>query len=207
MDQNIFVFAALAFSEERYWTKPQSLLLVIGTFGLFCMAAGSIYLINDFVDIEKDRAHPKKRKRPLASGKLRPGIAIVTAILLMAAVLPGALLLDSLEPRSLVPQGLDFGLLSVILAYLLIQGLLYTYWLKNIVILDIFTIAAGFVLRAVAGAIVLDIPISSWLLICMGLLALFLAWASAAPSWCCSKAGRPSIATSSTSIRCRCSTS
>ncbi len=172
--KNIFVFAALAFSEERFWTIPQAVLLTIGTFALFCMAAGSIYLVNDIVDIEKDRAHPKKRKRPLASGKLRPNVAVIAAVLMMVITLPGALLLDSLDPYTLRFQELDFGLLSVILAYIVIQGLLYTYFLKNIVILDIFTIAAGFVLRAVAGAIVLDIPISSWLLICMGLLALFL---------------------------------
>jgi 4-hydroxybenzoate polyprenyltransferase len=167
--KNVFVFGALAFSEERLWTRPLSVLLVVGTFALFCMAAGAIYLINDIVDIEKDRAHPKKRNRPLASGRLRPGIALAVAIALMLIALPGAYLLDSLDP-----QGADFSLLGVILAYILIQGLLYTYLLKNIVILDIFTIAAGFVLRAVAGAVVLDIPISSWLLICMGLLAVFL---------------------------------
>jgi 4-hydroxybenzoate polyprenyltransferase len=167
--KNVFVFGALAFSEERLWTRPFSVLLVVGTFALFCMAAGAIYLINDIVDIEKDRAHPKKRHRPLASGRLRPGIALAAAAALMLIVLPSAYLLDSLGP-----QGADFGLLGVILAYIVIQGLLYTYLLKNIVILDIFTIAAGFVLRAVAGAVVLDIPISSWLLTCMGLLALFL---------------------------------
>ena len=167
--KNVFVFAALAFSEDRLWTRPLSVLLVVGTFALFCMAAGAIYLINDVVDIEKDRAHPKKRNRPLASGRLRPGIAVAAAVALMLVVLPGAYVLDSLDQ-----QGADFGLLGVILAYILIQGLLYTYLLKNIVIIDIFTIAAGFVLRAVAGAVVLDIPISSWLLICMGLLALFL---------------------------------
>ncbi|MFL5801519.1 MAG: decaprenyl-phosphate phosphoribosyltransferase [Roseiflexaceae bacterium] len=167
--KNVFVFAALAFSEERRWTDPWSVLLVVGAFALFCMAAGAIYLINDVVDIEKDRAHPKKRNRPLASGRLRPGIAVAVAVALILIVLPGAYLLDSLDQ-----QGADFGLLGVVLAYILIQGLLYTYLLKNIVILDIFTIAAGFVLRAVAGAVVLDIPISSWLLICMGLLALFL---------------------------------
>jgi 4-hydroxybenzoate polyprenyltransferase len=167
--KNVFVFAALAFSEERLWTRPQSVLLVVGAFVLFCLAAGAIYLINDIVDIEKDRAHPKKRNRPIASGRLRPGIALAAAVALMLVVLPSAYVLDSLDQ-----QGADFGLLAVILAYILIQGLLYTYLLKNVVIIDIFTIAAGFVLRAVAGAVVLDIPISSWLLICMGLLALFL---------------------------------
>ena len=136
--KNTWVFAAIAFSEQRLWTRPGQVLLVLGTFVLFCMAAGAIYLINDVVDIEKDRAHPKKRNRPLASGRLRPGIAVAAAVVLMLVVLPVA------------------------------------YLLKNIVIIDIFTIAAGFLLRAIAGAVVIDIPISSWLLICMGLLALFL---------------------------------
>lgn len=172
--KNVFVFAALVFSEDRLWTQPQAILLTICAFFLFCMAAGSIYLINDLVDIEKDRAHPKKSKRPLASGKLSPRTAIIAAIIMMILALPGAILLDSLSPYTLAFEGLDFGLMSIILTYMLIQGILYTYFLKNIVILDIFTIAAGFVLRAVSGAVVLDIPISSWLLVCMGLLALFL---------------------------------
>jgi 4-hydroxybenzoate polyprenyltransferase len=167
--KNTWVFAAIAFSGERLWTQPGKVALVLGAFVLFCMAAGAIYLINDLVDIEKDRAHPKKRRRPLASGRLRPGIAIAAAIGLMLMVLPGAYLLDSAEG-----PGQNLDLLAVMLAYILIQGLLYTYWLKNIVIVDIFTIAAGFLLRAVAGAFVLDIEVSSWLLTCMGLLALFL---------------------------------
>jgi 4-hydroxybenzoate polyprenyltransferase len=167
--KNTWVLAAIAFSEERLWTQPKKVLLVLGAFALFCMAAGAIYLINDLVDIEKDRAHPKKRNRPLASGRLRPRIAVAAAIVLMLIVLPGAYLLDSSDG-----SGSSFDLMAVMLGYMLIQGLLYTYILKNIVIVDIFTIAAGFLLRAVAGALVIDIPISSWLLICMGLLALFL---------------------------------
>jgi 4-hydroxybenzoate polyprenyltransferase len=193
--KNTWVFAAIAFSGERLWTQPSKVALVIGAFALFCMAAGAIYLINDLVDIEKDRAHPKKRRRPLASGRLRPNIAVAAAVALMLVVLPGAYLLDSVDG-----PGPNLDLLAVMLAYILIQGLLYTYWLKNIVIVDIFTIAAGFLLRAVAGAVVLDIEVSSWLLTCMGL-------ASAAPRLCCSKRAPPSIAASSRSIRCRCSTS
>ena len=165
--KNVFVFAALAFSERRLWTHPDKVLLVVGTFALFCMTAGAIYLINDVVDVEKDRAHPKKRHRPIAAGRLSPQVAVAAAIALLLLALPGAYLLDSLN-------GSDPGLLGVMLAYLLIQGLLYTYLLKHIVILDIFTIAAGFLLRAVAGAVVLDIDITPWLLMCIGLLALFL---------------------------------
>lgn len=165
--KNVFVFGAIAFSEERLWTHINALLLVSGTFVLFCLAASTIYLINDLVDIEKDRAHPKKRTRPLASGRLHPITAIIAAVVLLIIVLPSAYVLDSFN-------GQDFGLVIILLSYLLIQGFLYSYVLKHIVILDIFTIAAGFVLRAVAGAVVLDIDITPWLLMCMGLLALFL---------------------------------
>src|SRR5690349_18833266 len=143
--KNTWVLAAIAFSEARLWTQPNKVLLVLGAFALFCMAAGAIYLINDVVDIEKDRAHPKKRHRPLASGRLRPGLAVATAVALMLIVLPGAYFLDSIDGG-----GSPYDLLAVMLAYMLIQGLLYTYVLKNIVIVDIFTIAAGFLLRAVA---------------------------------------------------------
>lgn len=169
--KNIFVFAALAFSQERYWLQPGKILIVVAAFALFSMAASAIYVINDLVDIEKDRAHPKKRNRPLPSGRLSPAVARVAAAALLLVALPGAFLLDYAagEPAGYWP---DFGVLLI--AYVLIQGVAYSYYLKNVVILDIFTIAAGFVLRAVAGALVLDIQITYWLLMCMGLLALFL---------------------------------
>ncbi len=173
--KNVFVFAAIAFAHDAtgqpLWQNIQALATVFGAFLLFCMAASAIYLINDLVDIEKDRAHPKKRKRPLASGKLSPTVAKVAAVVLLAVALPLAFLID-FQPGMLLRDNIDFGL--VLVAYMVIQGLLYSFYLKNIVIIDIFTIAAGFVLRAVGGALVLDIVITSWLLICMGLLALFL---------------------------------
>jgi 4-hydroxybenzoate polyprenyltransferase len=167
--KNTWVLAAIAFSEARLWTRIDKILLVLAAFVLFCLAAGAIYLINDVADIEKDRVHPKKRTRPLASGRLRPGVAIATAIVLMLIVLPGAYLLDRVDGA-----GSPFDLPAVLLAYMVIQGVLYSFLLKHIVIIDIFTIAAGFLLRAVAGAVAIDIPISAWLLTCMGLLALFL---------------------------------
>lgn len=169
--KNTFVFAAIAFSEERLWMQPVPVLHVVGAFVLFCMVASAIYLINDLIDIEKDRAHPKKRHRPLASGALSPSVAVVAAILLLAIALPLGFLIDYDPGKSLL-QNLDFG--ATLLAYALIQGIAYSYYLKHIVIMDIFTIAAGFVMRAVAGAFVIDIRITPWLLICMGLLALFL---------------------------------
>ncbi|OAN45002.1 phosphoribose diphosphate--decaprenyl-phosphate phosphoribosyltransferase [Chloroflexus islandicus] len=162
--KNVFVFAAIAFSEGRLWYhQPLELLRVIGAFVAFSMAASAIYLINDLVDIEKDRAHPKKRHRPLAAGLLSPTVAAVTAAVLIVSVFPFAVWLDG---------DLDFALVLAI--YVVVQGFLYSYWLKNVVIFDILIIAAGFILRAVAGAAVIDIVITPWLIVCMGLLALFL---------------------------------
>lgn len=162
--KNIFVFAAIAFSEGHLWyTEPVQLLRVIGAFIAFCMAASAIYLINDLVDIEKDRAHPRKRHRPLAAGILSPTLAMVTAAILIIAVFPFAFWLDG-----------DLDFMLVLAIYIAVQGFLYSYWLKNVVIFDILIIAAGFILRAVAGAVVIDIVITPWLIVCMGLLALFL---------------------------------
>lgn len=167
--KNVFVFAAIAFSEERLWRfwdaaiGPGPLLRVIGAFVAFCMAASAIYLVNDLVDIEKDRAHPKKRHRPFASGRLSPAVGIVTATMLIVATVPLAYALDA-----------SMAFLGVLAAYVTIQGLLYTYWLKNVVILDILVLATGFVLRAVGGAVVIEVSITPWLLLCMLLLALFL---------------------------------
>jgi 4-hydroxybenzoate polyprenyltransferase len=166
--KNVFVFAAIAFSDERLWLRLDQVALAVAAFLIFCACSGAIYLINDLVDIEKDRAHPKKRFRPLASGRLSPTVAAIAAAALIVGVLGGSYWIDSLNNPP------DWGLFGVMLAYTIVQGILYSYYLKNIVILDIFTIAAGFVLRAVAGAVVLDIRITPWLLICMGLLALFL---------------------------------
>lgn len=162
--KNVFVFAALVFSAERLWaTSPQAIGTVVVAFVLFCMAASAIYLINDLVDIEKDRAHPRKRHRPLASGLISPALATTAAVSLIAVALPLAYLIDR-----------SGAFLITLLTYIVVQGFLYTYWLKNVVIMDILIIAAGFVLRAVAGAVVIGVAITPWLLVCMGLLAVFL---------------------------------
>lgn len=128
---------------------------------LFCLASSAVYLMNDLRDVELDRAHPVKRLRPLAAGQIQPGTVRLLAALLLLLALGGAAWLDP-------------SFLAVLGAYLLLQ-VAYTFGLKRIALLDIFVIATGFVLRALAGGVVIHVPISPWLLVCTLLLALFLA--------------------------------
>ncbi|MBN1484850.1 MAG: decaprenyl-phosphate phosphoribosyltransferase [Chloroflexia bacterium] len=156
--KNVFVFAGVVFS--RSLLNPAAMAKSLLAFTYFCMASSAVYLINDVVDIEGDRIHPSKRNRPIASGRLRPGLAVGAAIGLVTVSLALAFWLD-----------LIFGL--VLLAYF---GLMvaYSFYLKNVVILDVFALAFGFVLRAAGGALAIQVAISPWLLVCMLLLALFL---------------------------------
>ena len=127
----------------------------------FCLVSGAVYLINDLVDIEKDRQHPTKRDRPLPSGQLDPIVAMVAAAAIPLICIPAAIWFNR-----------AMGL--VLLAYFVLQ-LFYSFFLKNVVIIDVMTIAAGFVLRVAAGVVVIDVErFSPWLYVCMTLLALFL---------------------------------
>jgi 4-hydroxybenzoate polyprenyltransferase len=128
---------------------------------LFCLLSGAVYLANDLLDVEKDRLHPRKRFRPLPAGRLSPaaawaaaGTALTFGLVASAALAPG------------------FGLVAA--SYVGLQ-IAYVFWLKHAVILDVLALASGFVLRAVAGAVVVGVPISPWLYVCALLLALFLA--------------------------------
>lgn len=157
--KNVFIFTALVFDEKLF--TPSPLLKTIAAFILFCLTSSAVYLINDVVDIEKDRQHPTKRLRPLPSGQLKPSVAIAAAVLIPLVTLPLSFLLD-----------LHFGFVA--LAYLLTM-IVYSFVLKNIVILDVLTVSAGFVLRVAAGAIVVDVErFSPWLYICATLVALFI---------------------------------
>jgi len=156
--KNLFVFAALIFAREFFTVSL--LLKTVGAFFAFCLVSGAFYIFNDLHDREEDRAHPKKSQRPIASGEIRPGEALVLFFLLAVIGLTGAFFLER-----------NFFLAVGI--YFLLQ-LAYTLRLKQVVILDIFMIAAGFVIRVVAGGLVIAVPISSWLLICTTLLALLL---------------------------------
>ena len=156
--KNLFVFAAVIFSQNLFTPLVWRALLA---FALFCGLSGAIYLINDVADVEKDRLHPAKRRRPIASGALSPRAAVAVALLLLAASLAAAF---ALSPH--------LGLVALGYGALLVA---YSLWLKAVVIVDVLTVATGFVLRAIAGAAAVDVDISGWLVICTILLALFLA--------------------------------
>ena len=156
--KNLIVFAALVFAVKLF--DPAALALASAAFLIFCALSGSVYLINDVSDREADRLHPLKRLRPIASGALGAGTAIGWAIGLSVVALAAAY---ALRP-----------LFAVAAAAYLALFALYTHTLKHVVILDVMSIAIGFVLRAVAGGLVIGVPVSDWLLVCTILLALFL---------------------------------
>lgn len=157
--KNIVIFVALLFSNNLF-NKP-ALLYSISAFLIFCVLSGSVYIINDLIDKKKDFLHPIKKNRPIASGKLRLEHAIFFLTIFLLGSLTTAFLISKL-----------FGYIS--LTYFLLF-LIYSFLLKNIVIVDVLTIAAGFVIRAISGAIAINVIFSPWLVICTFLLALFLA--------------------------------
>ncbi len=157
--KNFVIFAGILFSLQIFHFG--ALLKTIAAFILFCMISGTVYIVNDILDYKRDLAHPEKRNRPIASGRLPRRIAIFSAFIIgIGSILLGFLLSN--------PLG------TIMLVYFVVN-LAYSFALKNIVILDVLIIALGFVLRAVAGALVINVAISEWLLICTFLLALFLA--------------------------------
>jgi 4-hydroxybenzoate polyprenyltransferase len=157
--KNFFIFAPLIFSQNVF-NRPL-LLKTIMAFVTFCLVSSAHYIFNDLRDLEEDRRHPVKSKRPLASGRLKKGPAVVALLVIGAAGLALAAAID--VPFLLIAAG-----------YLVLQTV-YSMWLKHVVILDVFVVAAGFLIRVVAGGLAIKVEISSWLLICTTLLALFLA--------------------------------
>lgn len=156
--KNGFVFAALIFSRNMLeWDLTTKVALAAA---VFCVISSASYLVNDILDADEDRQHPTKRLRPIASGRLDLRIAAFMAALLAASAFAGAWLLDR-----------DF--FFVVLAYAAL-GVLYSRFLKHLMLVDVFTIAAGFVLRVLAGGVVIHVELSAWLIACTTLLALFL---------------------------------
>jgi 4-hydroxybenzoate polyprenyltransferase len=156
--KNLVVLAALVFSKHLF--DVPALAKASLAFAVFCALAGTVYLVNDLADLERDRLHPAKRTRPLASGELPPKLARAAAALLFACAVAAS-----------VSLGARFLLCA--LAYPAL-GLAYSLGLKHVVILDVLAVALGFVLRAVAGAVAIGVHFSPWLLVCTILLALFL---------------------------------
>lgn len=158
--KQVFILAALVFDgkllQPHYVVR--SLLAVV----VFCLVSGAVYTMNDLADIEKDRSHPRKRNRPLASGRLSPGVAKAAVAVLLLAALAGA-------------YALGTWFLAVTAIYFLVN-VAYSFVLKSHVILDLLSVAAGFVLRVAAGVVVVDVArFSPWLYVCTTLLALFIA--------------------------------
>jgi len=158
--KNGVVFIPLVFDQKL--TNWALLGRTILAFVLFCMVSSTVYIINDLVDVEKDKLHPRKRRRALPSGQLQPWFAVLAAVGILAVCLPLSFWLDPF-----------FGL--IVVTYLLLM-VAYSFVLKNVVIIDVMVVAAGFVLRVAAGALVAEAErFSPWLYVCTIFLALFLA--------------------------------
>ena len=157
--KNLFIFAPLVFSQNLgNWPV---VLKASGAFLIFCLLSGSLYILNDLKDLEEDRLHPKKSKRPLASGRLKKRYAVTAFFLLFSASL-------------ILSFSLNLAFFLCALVYAVLQGS-YSFFLKHIVIVDVFVVAAGFLIRVIAGGLAIEVELSPWLLLCTILLALFLA--------------------------------
>ena len=156
--KNLLLFAALVFAGEL--GHAEKALVSLAAFAAFCLAASATYIFNDLLDIESDREHPKKRHRPLASGALSPFAAWILLIALFSASIA-------------IAWAIRFEFLLALLAYVALT-LAYTLKLKHVMIIDVMAIALGFVIRAVAGALALNVPFSNWLVVCTLFLATFL---------------------------------
>jgi 4-hydroxybenzoate polyprenyltransferase len=157
--KNLFVLAALVFSEHLFdWAQVRASLAGLGC---FCLLSGAIYLFNDVFDVEGDRRHPRKSKRPVASGALPVPQAILAGSLLLAAALGAA-------------YELGASFFFVASAYAA-TNLAYSYRLKRVVLIDVLIVASGFLLRALGGALIIEVRISEWFILCIFTLALFLA--------------------------------
>ncbi len=157
--KNLVALVGIVFSGLLF--EPWAVTRAAATVILLCLLSGGLYILNDVRDIEKDRKHPRKKNRPIASGRIGKTTAALLGILLVTGSIVAGFLVTPL-----------LGVLFVVHALL---NTLYTLWLKNIVIVDVVTISIGFVLRAIAGCLAIGVMVSSWLFITTMLLALLLA--------------------------------
>ncbi|MGF9698831.1 MULTISPECIES: decaprenyl-phosphate phosphoribosyltransferase [Paenibacillus] len=157
--KNLLLFAALLFSFEEI--RTETIVSTLLGFILFSLVAGCVYILNDYVDRDRDRQHPVKQFRPIASGQVQPGYALLFGVVLLILSVGIAFVINPL-----------FGGLCIVYFLLNVS---YSFILKHLVIVDMMTIAAGFVLRAIAGGVLIHVPFTPWFLICTMLLSLFLA--------------------------------
>ncbi|HED08438.1 MAG TPA: decaprenyl-phosphate phosphoribosyltransferase [Ignavibacteria bacterium] len=157
--KNFFVFVPLIFAKQLF--NFQSLTEVLLGFTLFSFTASIVYIINDIIDADSDRQHPEKKNRPIASGKIKPSTGIITAFILLIITV-------------VLSFGVNISFILLLAAYLVLN-ILYTFSFKHIVLLDIFSIAAGFVIRVIAGAVIINVEVSSWLILTTMFISLFLA--------------------------------
>ena len=163
--KNVFVFAALIFGKKLMGPSDDVLAALgaaLGAFACFCLAASGMYICNDLADRAADRLHPEKCKRPIAAGRVQVGSAVVIAIICVASAISGGFLISA-------------TLAWIVAGYVVLMGL-YSLALKKMLILDCIVISVGFCLRAIAGAVAVDVFISPWLIICTFALCLFLAF-------------------------------
>jgi 4-hydroxybenzoate polyprenyltransferase len=158
--KNLILFEALIFAES--YSDTGKVITTVIAFIAFCLASSAIYIINDIFDRENDKKHPIKSMRPIASGTVSTSAAVFAGIILLIVSIA-------------LSWKINLPTMMIVISYLVLN-LSYSVVLKNIVIIDVMCISAGFVLRAVAGAVAIDVRISPWLLVCTTLLALFLAF-------------------------------
>ena len=156
--KNIFVFAGLLFG--RKVTDGHAVMLTLLGFVLLCLVSSTVYILNDIHDREEDKLHPRKCKRPIASGAVSVRTAMMLMFILLIVGIGGSWRID-----------LEFGIVAT--TYLVLQ-ILYTFAFKHMVILDVIAIGLGFVLRAISGAVLIDVAISPWLVHCTFTLCLFM---------------------------------
>jgi len=156
--KNLFVFVPLMFSLHLF--EAGYFISTFKAFVIFCLASSFIYIINDIIDIKADAAHPEKKHRPLPSGKISKKLAWVTAIIILFLLI----VLSFISPIDFIYLVISFILLNIF----------YSIYFKHIVILDVFSIAAGFTIRVLGGAAIIEVPVSSWLILTTMFISLFL---------------------------------
>jgi 4-hydroxybenzoate polyprenyltransferase len=174
--KNLLVFASLVFAHRL--GEADYVVRSVMAFAIFCLLSSSIYLLNDVVDREADRAHPRKKTRPIASGALPIPVALLAAIVFSCGAVIWAIYLSGLPPlvTTIPPKVIHVQFYALPIAYLLLQ-IGYSFVLKRMLVVDCICVALGFLFRVHAGSLVLQVKSSDWMLLCTFFFSLMLAFA------------------------------